>query len=110
METVYQENDVAVWKKENVGNSNTFGAEVSVTWLPTSFISIGFMANLYRDEIDARQIGYTEKKSLFCWDMKSYISLHITPTTALQLDGFYISDQLTPQGEVKNRSSVNVGL
>ena len=43
-------------------------------------------------------------------DIKGSVNISITPTTELQLDGFYISDQLTPQGKIKHRSSVNAGI
>lgn len=99
-----------VWQKENIGHSKALGMEVSATWRPLRALALGLSGNVFRDEIDGRNIGYNEKKSMVCGDIKGSINLCITPTTELQLDGFYISDQLTPQGKIKNRSSVNAGL
>lgn len=100
----------AVWTKENIGHSQTFGFELSGTWQPVRVLSVGLSGDIYRDEIDGRTIGYGEKKSMVCGDIKGSVNINITPMTELQLDGFYISDQLTPQGKIKHRSSVNAGI
>lgn len=103
-------NDESIWQKTNVGHSQTLGFELSGNWNPIRLLNIGFSGNVYRDEIDGRTIGYEEKKSMVCADLKGSISIHITPAMELQLDGFYLSDQLTPQGKVKSHSSLNAGL
>lgn len=99
-----------IWTKENIGHSQTLGIELSGTWQPFRMLSVCLSGDIYRDEIDGRTIGYGEKKSMFCGDLKGSLNLGITSTTELQLDGFYISDQLTPQGKIKHRSSFNVGI
>lgn len=98
------------WQKQNVGNSHTFGFELSGTWRPLRVLAIGLSGNIYRDQIDGRSIGYDAKKSMVSGDMKGSINVNITRTTELQVDGFYVSDQLTPQGKIKHRSSVNAGI
>ncbi|MDH6306630.1 iron complex outermembrane receptor protein [Parabacteroides sp. PF5-5] len=100
----------AIWKKENIGNTQTFGAELAGYWSPVNPLSLMLSYNIYRDEIDGRIAGYTEKKSLTCMDIKGHINWAITRRTDLQIDGFYISDQLTPQGKIKNRYSINAGI
>lgn len=99
-----------IWTKENIGYSQTFGFELSGTWQPVRMLSIGLSGDIYRDEIDGRTIGYGEKKSMVCGDIKGSVNISITSTTELQLDGFYISDQLTPQGKIRHRSCVNAGI
>lgn len=110
MEIASQVNDETVWKKENIGHSQAVGADLSGSWNPVRILTIGFSGDIYRDEIDGRTIGYDEKKSLVCWDVKGNVNVSITPTTDFQVDGFYVSDQLTPQGKIKGRYSVNAGL
>lgn len=110
METAYESGEQTIWKKENIGTSRTVGFELSAEWNPIRLLSIGFSGDVYRDEIDGRLAGYGEKKSLVCGDVKGNIQIRLTPTTELQLDGFFLSDQLTPQGKIKSRSSVNAGL
>lgn len=103
-------NAESIWQKENIGHSQTIGFELSGNWNPIRILNIGFSGNVYKDEIDGRTVGYDEKKSMVCTDLKGSISIDITPTTEFQLDGFFISDQLTPQGKIKSHSSVNAGL
>ncbi len=110
METASQVNDETVWRKENIGHSQAVGADLSGSWNPVRILTVGFSGDIYRDEIDGRTIGYDEKKSLVCWDVKGNVNVSITPTTDFQVDGFYVSDQLTPQGKIKGRYSVNAGL
>lgn len=102
--------DGTIWTKENIGHSQTVGFELSATWQPVRILALGLSGDIYRDEIDGRTIGYDEKKSMVCGDIKGSVNISITPATELQLDGFYISDQLTPQGKIKHRSSVNAGI
>ena len=98
----------SLFGKTNIGISSV-GFELSGNWDPISLSSLGFSGNLYRDEIDGRRFDMIEKKSLVC-QLKGSLTFNITATTELQLDGFYISDQLTPQGKVKSHSSVNAGI
>lgn len=110
MEVAYEQNEQTVWQKENIGTSQAVGFELSGNWNPVRILSVGISGNVYRDEIAGVVAGFTGKKSLVCWDAKGDVNLRITPTTELQVDGFYVSDQLTPQGKIKSRYSVNAGL
>ena len=47
---------------------------------------------------------------MVCGDVKANLQVQITPTTELQVDGFYQSDQLTPQGKILDRYCVNAGI
>lgn len=109
-ETAAETSGEVIWTKQNIGHSQTFGFELAGTWRPLRILALGLSGNVYRDEIDGRSIGYGEKKSMVCGDLKGSVNLSITPSTELQLDGFYVSDQLTPQGRIKHRSSLNAGL
>ena len=86
METASQVNDETVWKKENIGHSQAVGADLSGSWNPVRILTVGFSGDIYRDEIDGRTIGYGEKKSLVCWDVKGNVNVSITPTTDFQVD------------------------
>ncbi|MEG1544467.1 MAG: outer membrane beta-barrel family protein [Tannerellaceae bacterium] len=110
VDMAFQENNQTIWQKQNMGNSHTVGFELSANWTPLSLLSIGLSGDVYRDEIDGRTIGYDVKKSLTCWDVKGNVNVNITPTTEFQVDAFYLSDQLTPQGKIGSRYTVNAGL
>lgn len=109
MDLAVEKENMLIWKKENIGNARTMGAEVAAYWFPLAIFSAGLSGNVYRDEIDGRTIGYNRTKSMVCWNVKADIKVNITPTTELQIDGFYLSDQLTPQGKIKSRYTVNAG-
>jgi len=110
MEILQTLEETAIWQKQNMGSSNQFGAEISSSWSPFRFLTVNASANIFRDEIDGRKVGYNEKKSMTCWDVKGALNILITPTTELQIDGYHISDQLTPQGKIKSRSTLNAGI
>lgn len=110
MDIATEQEGTTIWRKENIGHTQTTGFELSGNLNPIKSVTIGLSSDIYRDEIDGNLIGYSDKKSLYCWDIKGNINLFITSTTTFQIDGFYISDQLTPQGKIKSRFSVNAGL
>lgn len=110
VEMARQMGEETVWQKANAGNSQTVGFDLSASWQPWQFLTLGVAGDVYRDEIDGRTIGYGEKKSLWCGDVKGNIEFRLTSTTTLQIDGFYITDQLTAQGKIKHRYTVNAGL
>ena len=110
MDIANQVNDEIRWTKQNTGNSNTWGIEISTNWKPINRLSMSASSDIYRDQIDGRTIGYDEKKEMTCLLAKALLSFQLTPNTQLQTDGYYISDQLTAQGEIQNRYSVNVGI
>ncbi|MDR1880167.1 MAG: outer membrane beta-barrel family protein [Tannerellaceae bacterium] len=110
MEMAAEQDGQTVWRKENIGNNQTVGFELSANWNPLKPLAVGFSGDAYWDEIDGRMVGYGTRKSRLCLDVKGNVNLSLTPTTALQVDGFYISSQLTPQGEIKSRYTVNAGV
>ena len=110
MEVATQVDDQTIWQKQNVGNSQSVGVDVAANWRPVKWMTVGLAGDLYRDEIDGRTVGYGEKKSMWCGDVKANLNFSITPTTELQLDGFFISDQLTAQGKIDSRYTVNAGI
>lgn len=99
-----------IWHKENIGNTQAAGAELAAYWFPLRFLTVGASANIFWDQINGKLIGYGTDKSMSCWDVKGDVNVSITPTTELQIDGFYLSDQLTAQGKVKSHYAVNAGI
>jgi len=110
MEIATMEEEGMIWRKENVGNSQLWGLEATASWNPLPYLSLSASGNLFIDEIDGQQAGYGEKKSMTCWDIKGAINVYITRNTEIQIDGFHVSDQLTPQGKIKNRAALNAGI
>jgi hypothetical protein len=110
MDMAIEQEGEMIWRKENIGKTQTTGFELSGNLNPVTPLTIGLSADIYKDEIDGRLLGYNEKKSLVCWDIKGNINWALAPSTLLQADGFYVSDQLTPQGKIKSHFALNAGL
>ena len=71
---------------------------------------LNFSGNLFYNEIDASNLGYSKKKSSISGSMKIGTSINITKSTALQLNANYRSSELTPQGKNLSGYSLNLGL
>lgn len=99
-----------IWRKENVGDTQTAGLELSAYWCPVARLSAGLSGNVWWDQIDGRTLGFDEDKAMSCWDVKGHLNIAVSPHTDLQIDGFYISDQLTAQGKIGSRYAVNAGV
>ena len=110
VEIAQQIDDQTVWQKQNSGTSRSFGADIAICWQPLQWLTLSASGEVYRDEIDGRTLGYDMTKSLCCWDVKGSGKIQLSPTTHLQIDGFYISDLLTAQGNIEGRYTVNAGL
>ena len=70
VEVAEQMSEETIWQKVNAGISRSAGADLSMRWQPLQVLTLGASGNVFRDEIDGRTIGYGEKKSLWCWDVK----------------------------------------
>lgn len=101
-------NDV-IWRKENIGNTQTAGIELAAYWAPWRVFSLGASGNIYWDQINGTLLGYGDDKSMTCWDVKGLAKLALGRNAEVQVDGFYVSGQLTAQGEVKGHYAVNAG-
>ena len=109
-ENIYVLNNQDIWKVENSGNNKTAGFELTTDWNPVRWFSLNAAADVYRNEIDGRIAGYDDKKALNCFDIRGLFAFHLSRNTELQADGFFVSDQLTPQGKIRKRGTVNAGI
>jgi hypothetical protein len=66
--------------------------------------------NIFYDEIDATNLGFSSSKSTFSASAKLYSLFRLTETASLQLNLFYNSPVLTPQGEREDIFYVNLGV
>ena len=85
------------------------GLEFIVTGNIKDRIGLNFSANLFWSEIDATNLGYTAK-SQFNWDAKLAANFSITKSTFFQLNAYYRSSRLTPQGMFEPVPLLNLGL
>ncbi len=95
---------------ENLSSSQYAGLEMIFAWRFKKILTMNLSGNLFYNEIDASNLGYSKKKSSFAGNLKLGASINITKSTALQLNANYRSSELTPQGKNLSGYSLNLGL
>ena len=107
--TRYINSTTLLTTQENLASNRSGGLELAAT---TNFgpASINFSSNIYRNQIDAANLGYSARKSTVAWDAKLNFSYHVAKTTLVQLNANYTATRLTPQGERRPTYIANIGL
>ncbi|MDQ3142533.1 MAG: TonB-dependent receptor [Bacteroidota bacterium] len=94
----------------NLSNSQSGGLELILSWRLKKLLSMNFSGNIFYNEIDASNLGYTEKKSAVSGTMKLGTNFNVTKSTILQLNANARLAELTPQGKYLPGYSLNTGL
>lgn len=89
---------VLVTKQENLANDKAMGADVVVSGNISSKINMSLTPNIFYNQIDASNLGYSNKKSTITWSTNFNMGYLITNTLSFQLNSIYKSSRLTPQG------------
>jgi len=107
----YAQNDsTLVTTMENLAHDQSAGIDFSGNAAIAKFLNMNFSASGYYNEIDASNIGYSEKKAALSWNAKINASLSITKSTIVQVNGQYRSSVLTAQGKRYPTWVVNLGF
>jgi outer membrane receptor protein involved in Fe transport len=93
----------------NLANEQSAGLEPVVTASMGSALTANLNGNVFYDQIDASNIGYSTKKSIVTWSGTLIVSANLTGTTMCQLSANYRAARLTPQGEMHPSFGLNVG-
>ena len=96
--------------KQNLSNDRAAGAECILSASINELFSANLSANVYYNEIDATNLGYSDRKSTITWTGALTCNLHATASTMLQVNASYNAARLTPQGENAASYVVNLGL
>ncbi|MDP3071812.1 MAG: TonB-dependent receptor [Opitutaceae bacterium] len=96
--------------KENLGTSRSGGLELGATTLIRDRIALNFSANVYRNEIDASNLGFSTRRATIALDAKLNASWDVSKATLVQLNANYTAKRLTPQGYRYPTHIVNLGL
>jgi outer membrane receptor protein involved in Fe transport len=96
--------------KENLATSRSGGLELAATRSVGSVASFNFSSNIYRNEIDARNLGFSAQKSTIAWNAKLSANLHATKADLIQFNTNYTAKRLTPQGYRLPTFVANLGL
>ena len=103
-------NDVILYTTENLANKKSGGLELIFSGKATDWLDLDLSGNLFYDQIDASNIGYSNKKDIIAASAKLNTFANLTESTFLQLNFYYYSPSITPQGRIKERYYMNIGL
>jgi outer membrane receptor protein involved in Fe transport len=108
--TRYISSTTMLTTKENLESNRAAGLELAGTRSFGGLVSVNLNANLYRNEIDASNLGYSSKKSTFAWSAKLGADLHASKRTLFQFNANYTAKRLTPQGYRMPTFVANCGM
>ena len=101
---------VLVTSFANLDKDQSAGLDLSGTWNIARIVNLNFSASGFYSQIDASELGYSNKRSTFSWNAKLNAAVTITKTTFLQLNGQYRSKAMTAQGMREPGWGVNLGI
>ncbi|MDZ7288444.1 MAG: TonB-dependent receptor [candidate division KSB1 bacterium] len=96
--------------RQNLSSDQSGGLEVVVSANLGDFITVHGNANAFRNQIDASNLGYSNKKSITTWSGNCTVDMNLSGTSRLQINSKYNSSRLTPQGKQAPSYVVNTGF
>ena len=104
-----QGNGVLLTTSDNLATSRFTGVELGATAKPLAGLSLNFGGNIYREEIDAENLGFAGTRAEIAWDAKLNTAWEVNKKLSLQLTSGYRAARLTPQGERRPMAISNLG-
>ncbi|HYC72897.1 MAG TPA: TonB-dependent receptor [Opitutaceae bacterium] len=95
---------------ENLSRSRSSGLELGVTTRLWDRLSLNLSANAYRNEIDARNLGFAGRREATAWEAKLNAQWQATKALLVQVNSGYVARRLTPQGERRPTHLTSLGL
>lgn len=105
---VYLESDKVT--KDNLNNMDSYGLEITLAYAPVRWFDMLISGNWGKYTLDGRTIGYDNKKKADTYGVQANLNFRPTLTTLIQLNGNYISDRMTIQGEISSRYRMNASI
>lgn len=94
---------------ENLATKRSGGLELAATTALGRKVSVNFSANAFYSDIDAANLGFTNRRSTIAWDAKLNCNWHATKVDSVQLDANYSAKRLTAQGYRLPTGVANLG-
>lgn len=94
----------------NLANDQSAGLELILLFKPGKFFSANLTSNFFNSQIDASNLGYGNKKSMFSMGTNFNSTFTITKTTRVQITFNYKSARLTPQGRQYPNFVLSTGI
>ena len=96
--------------RTNLSNDQSTGLELILSADLGELVSVHGNTNVFFNQIDASNLGFSQHKSITTWSGALTMSLNFTKSSMAQINSNYSSRRLTPQGEVLPSYVVNLGL
>jgi len=108
--TIPLNDSVLLTTQENLSNDQSTGLELIFSAKTGKFLSSNLSGNFFYNQIDASDLGYSNKKSIVSMSLNFNSTATLTKTTMMQISGNYRSARLTPQGKVFGSFVLNAGM
>jgi outer membrane receptor protein involved in Fe transport len=96
--------------EENLAETQSGGLELAATTTPWAALSLNASGDVYYNEIDASNLGYSTTLSTYAWAGKLSADYAWSKATTWQLNCIYTAKRLTPQGYRRPTFVTNLGL
>jgi outer membrane receptor protein involved in Fe transport len=96
--------------RTNLASDRSLGVEVVLSGSVGDVLSSHASANVFFNQIDASNLGYSGNKSTTSWSGAVTMNLNATKSSMLQMNASYNSRRLTAQGENLPSYVVNAGV
>jgi outer membrane receptor protein involved in Fe transport len=96
--------------EENLASDQSTGFEFIFSGNIGNTFSANLGANVFYEQIDATNLGFSGTKSAISWSGNLNCNLNLATATMFQLNTNYRSLRLTPQGEFKPSFVMNLGV
>jgi outer membrane receptor protein involved in Fe transport len=100
---------IFVTTRENLDESRSGGLELVANGRLTPKLTYNLSGNVYWNEINASQLGFTEKRDGYTLSGRGNLNWQVTPKDFVQFNGFMNGKRLTAQGHVSGFSMLNIG-
>jgi len=94
----------------NLSTDRSAGMEFIVSGDLKKYLSLNFNADAFYQVIDASNLGYSDQKSTVSWNAKLAANLHVASSNLIQINAYYRSARLTPQGKRLPSFLLNLGM
>ncbi len=108
--TVRLNDSVLLSKQQNLSSDKSTGLELIFSAKAGKFLSANLSSNFFYNQIDASNLGYSNKKSIISMSTNFNATTTLTKTTMWQVSGNYRSARLTPQGKSFGTFVLNSGI
>jgi outer membrane receptor protein involved in Fe transport len=95
--------------EENLASDQSAGLEIIFSARPSKYFNANLSTNVFYNTINAENLGFSNKKSIFSMNTNINLNFNFTKTTMFQASANYRSKRQTPQGLIYPAFVINFG-